>query len=227
MQRMWNGVRCSPTRETTWRVSPDLEREVHPAADAPFVGYVQTAVDAVNLSGTHVYTDEQHCIASFGSCIVAYSKQPPDTKYFASWHAIVSRLMAQQPDKLSILVVIDGGSRSPDESQRKLIASATQRYAHSIERFAYVVEGRGFAAAALRSAISLISLAARTPYRQKVFASVEEAGTWLAQTAKPGSAMATSALSALVHTMREKVSLLAAAPARARAAFSIQPPVSR
>jgi hypothetical protein len=136
--------------------------------------------------------------------------------------------VAQQPDKLSILVIIDGGSRSPDESQRKLIASATQRYAHSIERFAYVVEGRGFAAAALRSAISLISLATRTPYRQKVFAGVEEAGTWLAQTApKPGSGMAAIALSALVHTMREKVRLLAAAPPQGRADLGIQPPVSR
>ena len=189
---------------------------------------MQTAVDAVTPFGTHVYSDEQQCIATAGSCIIAYSMQPPDAKYFASWHSIFSRVVAQQPGKLSILVVIDSGSRSPDESQRKLIASATQRYAQSIERFAYVVEGRGFAAAALRSAISLISLATRTPYRQKVFASVEEAGVWLAQTAGgTASGMDVRALSALVHTMRDKVSRLAPAPARGHAAPSIQPPVSR
>lgn len=156
--------------------------------------------------GTHVYSDEQHCIAVAGAYIVAYSKQPPDAKYFASWHSIVSRVVAQQPGKLSILVIIDSGSRSPDESQRKLIASATQRYAQSIERFAYVVEGRGFAAAALRSAISLISLATRTPYRQKVFAAVEDAAVWLARAAgEAGSGRDVRPLSALVHTMRDEV----------------------
>jgi hypothetical protein len=160
----------------------------------------------VSPFGTHVYSDGLHCIAVAGSCIIAYSKQPPDTKYFAFWHSIVSGVVAQQPGKLSILVIIDSGSRSPDESQRRLIASATQRYAQSIERFAYVVEGRGFAAAALRSAISLISLATRTPYRQKVFATVEEAAVWLVQAAgETGPGRDARALSALVHTMRDKV----------------------
>jgi hypothetical protein len=83
-----------------------------------------------------------------------------------------------------------------------------QRYARSIERFAYVVEGRGFGAAAIRSALSLLSLAARTPYRQKVFASVDEAGAWLPQAASgPGSDLDPPALSALVHTMRDEVDL--------------------
>jgi hypothetical protein len=127
----------------------------------------------------------------------------------------VARVAEQQPGKLSILVIIDSGSRSPDESQRKLIATAMQRYAPSIERFAYVVEGRGFASAALRSAISLVNLATRTPYKQKVFATLEEAGAWLARAGgEAGSGMDALALNALVHTMREKANGAAPAPAQ-------------
>jgi hypothetical protein len=156
--------------------------------------------------GTHVYSDQHQCIAVAGTCIVAYSMQPPDTKFFAAWQSVVARVAEQRRGKVPVLVVIDSGSRSPDESQRKLIASAMQRHAHSIERFAYVVEGRGFAAAALRSAISLISLATRTPYRQKVFATVEEAVAWLAPAAgETGPGRDVRPLSALVHTMRDKV----------------------
>jgi hypothetical protein len=155
--------------------------------------------------GTHVYSNEDQCIATAGSCVITYSRQPPDTRVFAAWHPVVARLAGQHAGKVSILVVIDSGARTPDESQRKLIASAMQRHAQSIERFAFVVEGRGFASAALRSAISLLNLATRTPYRQKVFATLEEAGVWLAPAWRErGSAMDARALSALVQTMRDK-----------------------
>jgi hypothetical protein len=161
--------------------------------------------------GTYVYTDEQHCIATAGSCVITYSKQPPDAKVLAVWQRAVAQVAAQQPGKSSVLIIIDSGARSPDEPQRKLIATALQRHADSIERFAYVIEGRGFAAAALRSAISLVNLATRTPYRQKVFATLEEAGVWLAPANGPGSRMDARALSALVHTMRDKLSQVARA----------------
>lgn len=173
---------------------------------------MQIAVDAVTPFETHVYTDEHHCIATAASCVITYSKQPPDAKVLSIWQQAVANVSEQQRGKSSVLIIIDGGARSPDEPQRQLIAAALQRHAHSIERFAYVVEGRGFAAAALRSGISLLNLATRTPFRQKVFATLEEAGAWLAPAAKgPGHRMEARALSALVHTMRDKVSQVARA----------------
>jgi hypothetical protein len=166
----------------------------------------------VNRFGTHVYADQHHCIATAGRCIITYSKQPPDAKYFAAWHATVDHLLQQAPGMFSVVNVIDSSAPPPSDAARQLIADAMQRHARSIDRFAHVVEGRGFGAAAIRSALSLLSLAARTPYRQKVFASVEDAGAWLVQAAsEPSSGLEARALSSLVHTMRDKVAGLARA----------------
>lgn len=170
------------------------------------------AFDAVERSGRTVYSDAHHCISVAGSCIVTYSNQPPDARYFVAWNAAVARLEAQHSGLLSVVTIIDSSAPSPDEAARTLMRSAMNRYAQSIERFAYVVEGRGFIAAAIRSAISLVNMAARTPYRQKVFASVEEAGVWLARTSpQPGQGMDAKALSSLAHAMRDTVSGLARA----------------
>jgi len=173
---------------------------------------VRTAFDAGDSFGKPVYSDEHHCIAVAGSCIVTYSTQPPNARYFIAWNATVARLEEQQLGLLSVVTIIDSNAPIPDEAARTLMRSTMNRYAHSVERFAYVVEGRGFAAAAMRSAISLVSLAARTPYRQKVFASVEEAGVWLSRTSsQPSDGMDAKALSQLAHAMRDTVSGLARA----------------
>lgn len=189
---------------------PIWSKIVHPALDAPFASYVHTASAAVTPFGTHVYSDEQHAIAIAGRCIITYSKQPPDAKYFAAWNQAVARLTEQQPGKLSVLIIIDSSTPTPDESSRKLIAATMRRYADSVDHFAYVVEGRGFGAAALRSAISLVNLATRTPFRQKVFATLEEASVWLAHAARDRRpAVDPQAMSSLVHSMRAEVEALA------------------
>jgi hypothetical protein len=149
-------------------------------------------------------------MATLGRCIITYSRQPPGAKYFGAWQVAMARLAEQQAGQLSVVVIIDSNAATPDESARKLIRAALQRYERSIERFAYVVEGRGFGAAAMRSAISLVSLAARTPYRLKVFASVDEAGVWLARAAREaGSALEERALGSLADSMRDKLKSLA------------------
>jgi hypothetical protein len=159
-----------------------------------------------------VYSDAHHCIFIAGRCILTYSNQPPDAKYFTAFATAAARVSEQHAGRLAVITIIDSATPIPDESTRKLIQTTMQRYASAIERFAYVVEGRGFAAAAIRSVISVLGLAARTPYRQKVFASVEEAEVWLAHAPpQPGSAPATSRLSPLARTMRDKVAVLARA----------------
>ena len=169
-----------------------------------------TGFDALEWFGKPVYSAEHHCIAIAGSCVVTYSTQPPNEKYFSAWNAAVVQVSSQQSSKISVVTIIDSNARIPDESERALIRGAMKRYAPSIQRFGYVIEGRGFAAAAMRSAISLTSLAARTPYRQKVFATVEEAGVWLARTsADAGDRMDAKALSSLAQAMRARVNGLA------------------
>lgn len=166
------------------------------------------APDSASRFGTQVYSDINHCITVVGSCIITYSKQPPDVRYFAAWNAVMARLTEQR--RLSVVTIIDSNASIPDEATRKLIRTAMQRYTQSIERFSYVVEGSGFGAAAMRSAISLTNLAARTPYRQKVFATVGEAGVWLSRTSSSSSSeVDASVLNAVAHAMRATVNGLA------------------
>jgi len=46
---------------------------------------------------------------------------------------------------------------------------------------AVVVEGKGFVAAAKRSAVSMIALLARFPFPMRIFGEVIDASSWLAQ----------------------------------------------
>jgi hypothetical protein len=75
-----------------------------------------------------------------------------------------------------------------------------------------VIEGEGFGAAALRSAISLMSLAARYPYPQKVFKRVSDATAWILprMSAELPDVTVASTL-ASVELMRRQVKPLAAA----------------
>lgn len=170
-------------------------------------------MDPLDPSAPLTYADEHHCIASIGRCIITYSTRPPDARYFQAWDAIAARVMQRHPGKLAVVTIIHSDSPTPDEPQRKLIRSAMLRHADSVELFAYVVEGRGFAAAALRSAIALTNLTVRTPYRQKVFGSVEEAGAWLAHGDRDaGASIDPGELAPLAQTMRQRIKGLAHSP---------------
>ena len=109
------------------------------------------------------------------------------------------------------MTILDSSLPAPDDASRELLRATMQRHAGAIERIVYVVEGRGFHAAAIRSVISLLGLVARTPYPQKVFASMAEATAWLARLPPvPGSANAAE-LSALAETVRAGIKRLARA----------------
>lgn len=76
-----------------------------------------------------------------------------------------------------------------------------------------MIEGEGFGAAALRSAMSLMSLAARYPYPQKVFKSVGDAAAWILRRSGGESADGATVANilALVELMRQRLKPLAAA----------------
>jgi hypothetical protein len=160
-----------------------------------------------------LYTDHEHCIAVHGSAVIAFSLQPPNPKCLEAWTTALVQLTQRTQGPISILIIIDSGARSPDEATKRQIQDVCTRYAGRIGAFAYVIEGEGFGAAALRSAISLMSLAARYPYPQKVFKRVSDATAWILprMSAKlPDDVTVVSTL-ATVELMRRQVKPLAAA----------------
>ncbi len=139
--------------------------------------------------GALIYADGQHCIGIQGNVILTYSTEVPHPKYLAAWAAATDRLVASEGPLISVITIIDSDVRAPSEPSKAAIRATIGRHRQNIHAFAYVVEGHGFAAAAMRSALSLISLAARYPFPQKVFASIEDAAPWVTQGVLAGASV--------------------------------------
>jgi len=129
--------------------------------------------------GEPVYRDAQHVIALHENAVFTYSVDAPNPRFLDAWTRTVELVVGQFRSGVMATTIIDCGVRAPDEASRMHIRNTLMRHATELRAFAYVVEGEGFGAAALRGAISLMSLAARYPFPMKVFGRVEEAVPWM------------------------------------------------
>lgn len=128
-----------------------------------------------------VYADEEHAICVLGNVVLSYSLNAPNSRYLKAW----ARTMDQREPPILALIVIDSGARAPDAAAKESITQTIKRHERGIVAFGYVVEGQGFAAAAIRGALSVILLATRYPFPLRVMATAEEAAPWLLQHLPP------------------------------------------
>ena len=126
-----------------------------------------------------IYSDTEQCIALYGNVLLALSLQAPSLKCLESWTVGVDMLTERFGRPISVAIVIDSGARPPSDVIKREIQKITTRHRDSIGGFAYVLEGEGFGAAAVRSAVSLIALASRYPFPQRVFKRAGDAAIWL------------------------------------------------
>ncbi len=151
-----------------------------------------TTSGAPNDSSTLAYRDDEHAIVVCQNAVLTYSTNGPSLRFLEAWADTVERVVTQFNGPLLAMTIIDKATKPPSEDSRRAIRNTLERHAARIDAFAYVVEGEGFGAAAVRSALSLITLAARFPFPLKVFGHVEEATPWMlsrpsrAETRAPG-----------------------------------------
>lgn len=135
-----------------------------------------------------VYVDADHAIAVCGNVVLSYSAKPPNPHYLKAWTLAMDELVVRLEAQVSVVTIIRSGTRTPDEPSRLAIRTTISRHMDDIGAFAFVVEGEGFMAAAMRSALSLMNLTARYKFPQKVFATMSEAAPWvLAQSRMSGA----------------------------------------
>ncbi|HEU4582624.1 MAG TPA: hypothetical protein VFS67_30415 [Polyangiaceae bacterium] len=160
-----------------------------------------------------LYSDPEHCLAVAGRTVVSFSLQPPNPAYLRAWAAAMDRLAQQSNEPLSALTVIDSGARVPDDATKTEIRNTVLRHQKQVCAVAYVIEGQGFRTAAMRSAISFISLLARYPFPQKTFANTAGATAWTMQQLPSGAATGSSAaeMISLLEAMRQQLTRIAAA----------------
>ena len=133
------------------------------------------ALRAASASQAYAYSDHEHIMCVLGNVLFTYSLAAPSARYLAACSDVIERL---EPPAL-LLTVIDSRARAPDSASKAAIRQLVTRHESRIAGLAYVIEGEGFGAAAIRSALSLINLAARYRFPQRVTATAGEAIPWL------------------------------------------------
>lgn len=153
--------------------------ELTNARPRPFLAEVLNGESAKIRLGGPIYHDGQHVIAVHENTVLTYSSEAPNPGFLQAWTRTVEQVIEQLQAGLLAVTIIECGVRAPDDGSRLQIRNTLMRHAAELQAFAYVVEGEGFGAAAVRGAISLISLAARYPFPLKVFGRAEEAVPWM------------------------------------------------
>jgi len=89
-------------------------------------------------------------------------------------------------DGVGVVVVVEPEAPPPDAGTRPIFAKAMRECGSRIAGAAYVIGTGGFMGAAVRGAITSLSLIAREPYPTRTFQSVASAACWLAPRMTPG-----------------------------------------
>jgi hypothetical protein len=80
---------------------------------------------------------------------------------------------------VGIVIVVEETASTPDAAARALFAEVMRERSQSIRAVGYIVPAGGFGGAAIRAAITGLSLVARETYPTRVFASPDATLTWL------------------------------------------------
>lgn len=89
--------------------------------------------------------------------------------------------MARTHEQFLFLVVLSPGCPAPEGHLREMIGNELKRVEKHIRASSTVIEGDGFAAAALRGVIIGINLLIRPPYPMKVFGTISDSAEFLAK----------------------------------------------
>ena len=158
-----------------------------------------------------LYSDQEHCLSVCGNTVLSFSLRPPNPQFLKAWTGAVAQLGKRSDGLISVVTVVDARCPPPDEASKAAIRDTVIRHGRQIGAFAYVIEGEGFGAAAVRSAVTMISLVARYPFPQKVFKDAKMACTWALELAPASETnQAPSGILATVGAMRAAVGPFAA-----------------
>jgi hypothetical protein len=126
----------------------------------------------------HVKRADGFAGGAFGPLAISVWEKTP-TIAWAQLAASVLGEVARQHPEILVMAILAPGCPSPDGAVRDIISRELQRYPKQIKAVANVVEGEGFGAAALRGALTGMSLVLRPGYPAKAFSTVREAAEFL------------------------------------------------
>ncbi len=133
----------------------------------------------VSSDASVLYAGEDHVAGLVGPILTLIARGEPGDDILTHAPRWIDRLLARYPQKGGYMVVIQTSAKPPGDAARKRIDRAYTEYGRGVHAGAVVIEGKGFMAASIRSALSVIMLASKYSYPQKTFATAGEAAPYL------------------------------------------------
>ena len=124
-------------------------------------------------------SDASHTIATWrGHVLATWTGEPPlyATSRLARELLMVCRA---RPGRCAYVAVLHDAIRLPSSNVRRIYSRLGKELGRDINCIAAVVEGQGFAASAMRAAVTGLGLASSAMFPLKCFDSLKDAATWV------------------------------------------------
>jgi hypothetical protein len=126
-----------------------------------------------------LYASETQAVGLYGPALVTIARTEPDEPIVREAPRWVDQLLSTHPERGIYIVVVQASARAPSEEARKRIDHTYSAFGRGVVAGAMVIEGVGFMAASIRSALSLLMLKSRYEYPLKTFATPTEGAAFL------------------------------------------------
>jgi hypothetical protein len=122
-------------------------------------------------------------VSRIGNVCTAVWRSGSTVQWAGKPAAALAQVIRQAPGRAAFLCVVEEGSTAPDEEARKASARMLEAENDKLRAVAVVIEGTGFAASIVRSAVSNIVWLARQRSKVPVcyFETVEAGARWLTE----------------------------------------------
>ena len=143
---------------------------------------MQRALDRSKVPALReIYREPGHRCYGVGNVVIVHSVDEPDTAYMERNTSAMRRYVAEHATGLGVIVVIPEAAKPPTESGRRALRAGYTAMKNILRAGVLIIEGEGFAAAAKRSAFTILNLASPLPFPIKVAATPFEAASKLVE----------------------------------------------
>lgn len=140
----------------------------------------------MQTSSSVLYVDRSLWLAQVGSILVSNWFGAPTLEATRGQVTALVAAIRRNAEPSRILTIIDEGTPPADDANRSTISQSMAAVNDRVGRQALAIEGRGFAASALRAMIAGMQLVSRPTHPVKVFSQVGPAVAWCAADEREG-----------------------------------------
>ena len=126
-----------------------------------------------------LYVGPDHAVSIYRIVIIFLAKSDPLPETVSHLPGWLRRLQRECKEPVGMIVVLRPENPLPKEDVRVTIKQIFGVVSGTISFLGFVVEKEGFGAAAQRSVLNMVMLAARPPFPMKVFGTVSEVADWV------------------------------------------------